>query len=192
MKNIVLHKINGENYSYRPYGICEDIESTPNKSVTLISPVSGDDSHVFSLVNGATVLVKFSFENATDNTTLNVNETGEFPITIGENNLSQTQTWVPGDTIEFRYNEEKWVMLNGEMSLDKSAIKTFYIITDSIENIPELPEILDNGSFNINGWSEDNSILNSFVYDDNVVWSTTIRVNIRNNTAFKNATGEYE
>lgn len=185
MKNIVLHKINGENYSYRPYGICEDLENVTNKTVTLVSPAPGDNFHVFSLVEGATILVKFSHENATNGTTLNVNNTIDIPILIGVSGMTQNQTWVTEDTIEFRYDGGNWVMLNGEMSIDKTINKSFYILTDSIEDIPELPILNNDGSFDLNGWSEDYSILNEFVYNHNVLWSTTIKLNSRNHTAVK-------
>jgi hypothetical protein len=144
--------------------VCEDGSNIADKAVELVSPDQGDTVHEFSLVEGATILVKFSEENNTNGTTLNVNDTGARPVLIGGNELTPSQTWVVGDTIEFRYDGNNWVMLNGEMSIDKAIVKTFYIITDSINQVPELPELNEDGSFDPVEWSDDVNVLGGVEY----------------------------
>lgn len=183
MKNIILHKINGDIYSYRPYGVCESTSSSQDKVVQLVSPDVSDINHEFSLVSGATILVTFTDVNNTSNTTLNVNNTGAKPIFIGNTELSQNQTWVTNDTIEFRYDGEHWIMLNGEMSIDKTYIKTLYTLTDNINTTPTLPTI-NEGIIELGSWDE-NPPYNDFVYGQNIIWSTTIKVNYKSNTVFK-------
>lgn len=186
MKNIILHKINGDIYSYRPYGICQDTSEIQNKTVQIVSPDSTDVNHEFSLVTGATILVTFTDINNTSNTTLNVNNTGSKPIFIGNAELSLNQTWVTNDTIEFRYDGEHWVMLNGEMSIDKTYIKTLYTLTYNINTTPTLPTI-NEGIIELGSWNE-NPPSDDFVYGENIIWSTTIKVNYKNNTVFKDPT----
>jgi hypothetical protein len=113
-------------------------------------------------VHGATILVTFTDVNNTSNTTLNVNNTGAKPIFIGMDELKSSQTWVTNDTIEFRYDGEHWIMLNGEMSIDKTYIKTLYTLTDNINTIPTLPTIND-GIIELGSWNE-NPPSNDFVY----------------------------
>jgi hypothetical protein len=67
--------------------------------------------------------------------------------------LRSSQTWVTNDTIEFRYDGEHWVMLNGEMSIDKTYIKTLYILTNDLTT-PVLPTISEDGTIILGDWSE--------------------------------------
>jgi hypothetical protein len=139
MKNIILHKINGDIYSYRPYGICQDTSEIQNKTVQIVSPDNSDTNHEFSLVPGATILVTFTDVNNTSNTTLNVNNTGAKPIFIGNTELGLNQTWVTNGTIEFRYDGEHWIILNGPI---KGA--GYFTEADKQEFISELTPTIEN------------------------------------------------
>lgn len=183
MKNIILHKINGDIYSYRPYGVCESSSSSQDKAVQLVSPDNSDINHEFSLIPGATILVTFTDVNNTSNTTLNVNNTGAKPIFIGMDELKSSQTWVTNDTIEFRYDGEHWVMLNGEMSIDKTIIKSLYILTNDLTT-PTLPTISEDGTIILGDWSEIPQ-LNNFIYSQNAIWNTTIKINYKSGKVFK-------
>lgn len=131
-KNIVNLAINNtkDKYVFRPYGVCNTVSSDPDKIVVFESK---QDVSEFSLVPGATIIVKFNSGNfnLTDDKvlTLNVNSTGakeikhrnEFitsnkPIEKFEDKIDRfvdyNHYWEAGDVIEFIYDGASWVMMD--------------------------------------------------------------------------------
>lgn len=86
------------------YTTCSTAAGTAAKTASL----SG-----FALQNGARVIVKFANANtATSNVTLNVQNTGAKKITYKGSDLTTTDSWEAGTTIEFVYNGTSWEMLS--------------------------------------------------------------------------------
>lgn len=86
------------------YTTCSTAAGTAAKTASL----SG-----FALKNGARVIVKFTNANtATSNVTLNIQSTGAKKITYKGNDLTATDSWEAGTTIEFVYNGTSWEMLS--------------------------------------------------------------------------------
>lgn len=103
-KNIVNLKIDGTSYSTRPYGTCTTASGTAAKAVTCAD---------FSLVTGATILVKFTYANSVSSPTLNVNNTGAKPIYYRGAALgSSLYYWGANDTVEFYYNGTQWDLMD--------------------------------------------------------------------------------
>lgn len=104
-KNIVQLNIDGTSYTQRPYGTCSTAANIAVKVVAC------DD---FNLVEGSTVMVKFTNANTVDNPTLNVNNTGDKTIHYRGTALtaSSLANWNAGDVVEFRYNGTQWDLLN--------------------------------------------------------------------------------
>lgn len=105
-KNIVTLNLDNTDYSFRPYGTCWTTGSDAAKVVYIEG---------FTLCEGATVLVKFTYANTALNPpTLNINDTGAKPV-VGS---KLTNTGV----CEFVYDGSSWNMIKPDNS------KTFYLI----------------------------------------------------------------
>ena len=112
-KNIVTLNVNSVDYTTRPYGTCSTWYDTANKVVTCAD---------FVLVNGATILVKFDYENNADNPTLNVNNTGAKTIKV--NGLSPSKqhiSWGNSSVVEFYYDGTYWNLLDNNGFLSKAT-----------------------------------------------------------------------
>lgn len=87
-----------------PYGVCNSGDFTKAKTVTVSN---------FSLVEGARVLVKFTYTNSTSSPTLNVNNTGAKPIIrYGDTAIgttAATNSWEAGAIVPFTYDGTNWV-----------------------------------------------------------------------------------
>ena len=70
-KNVVTLNLDNTDYSFRPYGTCSTTASTVAKVVSITG---------FTLCEGATILVKFTYTNTASSPTLNVTGTGAKPI----------------------------------------------------------------------------------------------------------------
>lgn len=90
------------------YGVCETAANVSAKTV---------DMNGFVAMQGVTVHIKFTNTNTVDNPTLNINDTGGFPImlygTTHMGNDSQTSGWPAGAVIAFTLvrenNAYQWV-----------------------------------------------------------------------------------
>ena len=84
------------------YGVCSSRSMTTLKTV---------DIPGFKLVEGATIIVRFTAANSVNNPTLNINETGDIPILAG--NDTTYVKWRLGDALMFVYSDVHWVCLGG-------------------------------------------------------------------------------
>lgn len=86
-----------------PYGVCSTAAGTAAKTVTVDN---------FSLETGATVIVKFTYENTVASPTLNVNSTGAKPIyrygTTAASTGASTAGWRAGAIQLFTYDGTGW------------------------------------------------------------------------------------
>lgn len=85
------------------YGTCSSISTVVNKVVTC----SG-----FTLYNGATISVKFTYKNAAASPTLNVNNTGAKPIRVYNDSIAadSAYNWSNQSTVVFVYDGSYWQM----------------------------------------------------------------------------------
>lgn len=118
-KNIVTLNIDSQDYSCRPFTTCSTANGTVAKTVTY----SG-----FSLVQGATILVKFTNGNTATNPTLNVNSTGAKSIYWNNTNVESGMI-VANNVYELYYDGTNWLILGG-VDTTGSAAKT--VTTSSI------------------------------------------------------------
>lgn len=103
-KNIVSLNIDGSAYSCRPYVECTTAAATAAKTVTYDG---------FSLVTGATILVKFTNGNSASNPTLNVNSTGAKSINWNGNNIASSSIIKSYTVYELVYDGSYWRLLGG-------------------------------------------------------------------------------
>ena len=80
----------------------------------------------FELYEGITISILFDHENATDNTTLNVSDTGDVPVYANGETLTANgpYSWTENDTIDFLYDGTNWIMdtaLVSAVDADNSA-----------------------------------------------------------------------
>jgi hypothetical protein len=113
-KNIVTLNIDNETYSCRPYVTCSSTKTTVGKTASY----SG-----FTLVEGATILVKFTNGNTATNPTLNVNSTGAKSIYWNNTNVT-SDVIVANNIYELYYDGTNWVILGG--------VNTTYNLSDFI------------------------------------------------------------
>ncbi len=86
------------------YGYCETAADVAEKVVDMTG---------FTLVTGATVFIKFQYNNSASNPTLNVNGTGDIPMMqYGSTALSTTQNtngWRAGAIMALTYDGTNWI-----------------------------------------------------------------------------------
>ena len=126
-KNITTLGLDNNEFTLRPYVICNTAGSTTAKTASVAD---------FELFTGATVCVKFTYANATDNPTLNINNTGAKYID-GSNLLANK-------AYEFLYDGNKWLVLNADVAT-KYLPLTGGQITDSLEVVGTIVVGLDTG-----------------------------------------------
>ena len=99
-------KLNNTNVAY---GTCSTAAATAAKVVTL----SGNDK--WSLTNGAIIMVKFSESNTAESVTLNVNNTGAYPIWYNASEYTGTSSaycGYAGRTITYAFNGTHWIWIS--------------------------------------------------------------------------------
>lgn len=94
------------------YGVCSSGESTVSKTVTVQN---------FTLKNNATIKIKMTSKNTATNPTLNVNNTGAFPIirygTTAVGTSGRT-SWDDGCLVEFMFDGSSWVIVGFRQNAD--------------------------------------------------------------------------
>ena len=98
-------KLGTSQFDFRPYTTCGTAAATAAKTVSVAN---------FSLFNGASVTVKFTYANTAASPTLNVNSTDAKSIFYNGVALPSTQYWAAGAVIEFIYDGTNW-NVNGTM-----------------------------------------------------------------------------
>ena len=85
------------------YGVCSSSKSAVNKTVQIEG---------FSLVEGASIHVKFTNENTASNPKLNVNSTGAKPLQVGASTTTSNpdSSWRAGDILELVYDGTNWII----------------------------------------------------------------------------------
>ena len=92
------------------YATCTTAAATVAKVATI------QDSASFTLINGTTIHVKFTYSNTATNPTLNVNSTGAKSIMkYGTSNVGTNaqNSWQAGAIVSFTYDGTNWVMNTG-------------------------------------------------------------------------------
>lgn len=129
----IVSKINmgGEEYAIAStaYGICNTAGGIIAKVATL------QDNADFSLMDGVTIYVKFTYANAISNPTLNVNNTGAKPIykygTTTPGN-SADASWNDNSIVSFTYDGTAWIMSGGSSSSGGQTTFSSIIVGDSV------------------------------------------------------------
>ena len=88
------------------YGTC------PTEATTVAKVATIQDSQAFSLINGITIHIKFTYHNEATNPTLNVNSTGAKAIKMyGTSATGKTATasWYDGSVVSFTYDGTNWI-----------------------------------------------------------------------------------
>lgn len=123
-KNIVSVNLDGTTYTGRPYGTCVTAGSVAAKVVSCSE---------FSLTEGATVLVKFSYENSASSPTLNVNSTGAKSIYYKGSTLSSSlYYWGDGNIVEFYYDGTYWNLIS--IQSDPNILATITLGSSAVFN----------------------------------------------------------
>ena len=108
----LIQKISNNNITHSiastAYGICETAAAEPAKTVEMIG---------FTLLEGTTIHIKFTYNNTVNSPTLNVNNTGAKPIvqygTTATGTSSSTSGWYAGAVVSFTYDGTSWVRDQG-------------------------------------------------------------------------------
>lgn len=85
------------------YGVCS---STPTAVAKVVTVQDG-----FKLKDGATVTVVFSYKNTAIKPTLNVNETGAYPITYQTGGNIDSKSWVRNEMVQLTFAYDEWVLM---------------------------------------------------------------------------------
>lgn len=104
------------------YGTC----STSASSATKV--VSTNLSN-FTLKQGMTIAVKFTYANTNNSPYLNVDGTGANSIYLGNSPLTAEDSWDAGDTVTFVYDGSRWNI--ADPSLKDAKTVASYFIADS-------------------------------------------------------------
>lgn len=90
------------------YGVCETPANTDAKIVDMAG---------FTLLEGTTIHIKFTYNNTASSPTLNINNTGAKPIvqygTTAVSTSSSTSGWYAGAVVSFTYDGTSWVRDQG-------------------------------------------------------------------------------
>lgn len=121
MANINTINLDDNTYQLRPHGICNTLGET------IIKMVSIED---FTLFNGATVLVSFSYSNTASNPQLNVNNQGSKPI-IWNGIVPIIEA---GVVYEFYYDGTNWIMLGHDQTELKNELNNMNEDITSVDN----------------------------------------------------------
>ena len=105
------------------FGICSNSAGAPNKTVQV------DDS--FTLENNARVSILFTASNLTGNLTLNVNETGAYPISWKNSNSA---IFIMNQVYDFLFYNEKWYLLGGIDTDTTTDVKVTQYVTSASTN----------------------------------------------------------
>lgn len=118
------------------YGTCQTAADTKAKLVT--------SSTFTSFTNGASIRVKFGYENTIENPTLSVNGTGTAPIVRYNGVANMIGAWKVGEVKDFVYDGANWIMVDGGEST-KTPITSFVMQSPNGTNFTI--SINDNGEF---------------------------------------------
>lgn len=85
------------------YGACSTTELLQEKTVNIAG---------FNLFTGVAISVKFQYVNSAQNPTLNINNTGAFPIYANDKQLSYPSpySWKAGQTVRFVFANNTWII----------------------------------------------------------------------------------
>lgn len=112
------------------YATCDTAAATAEKVVT----VSGNDS--WSLQVGSIVMVYFSISNSAKNVTLNVNDSGAYPIWYNNAEYASNGTAYTGyakRVIIYMFNGTHWVWIGASYEADTNTYQRLYPTTENIE-----------------------------------------------------------
>lgn len=104
-KGIVNRISNLQNQVVAIYGTCGTTEAVLQKDVDIAG---------FNLFTGVAITVKFQYENTVDNPTMNVNNTGTFPIYANNAPLQYPSpyNWKANQIVEFVFVNNTWMIAN--------------------------------------------------------------------------------
>lgn len=114
-QNIVVTQIDGSQYTTRPMAVCSTAAATAAKTVDY----GGD----FSLVEGATIIVRFTNGNTASNPTLNVDNTGAKGLYCRGNYLLPSMLNT-GTFYELVYDGTYWQILGAVQDHYKNIVST--------------------------------------------------------------------
>jgi hypothetical protein len=112
------------------YAICDTEAATAAK----VAAVSGNDS--WTLQVGSIVMVYFSISNSASNVTLNVNDSGAYPIWYNNAEYTSTSTMYTGyakRVIIYMFNGTHWVWIGSSYDADTNTYQRLYPTTTSAE-----------------------------------------------------------
>lgn len=112
------------------YAICDTAAATPDK----VAVISGNDS--WTLQVGSIVMVYFSISNSASNVTLNVNDSGAYPIWYNNAEYTSTSTAYTGyakRVIIYMFNGTHWVWIGSSYEADTNTYQRLYVTTTSAE-----------------------------------------------------------
>lgn len=105
--NAAFDGLTANNVPTPAFGTCSTAADVAEKTVTVTGGAS-----TFTLYTGVSVRIKFTNANTASNPTLNVNNTGAFPIGRTSLYLVNTDAWEEGEYKDFVYNGA-WIMVDG-------------------------------------------------------------------------------
>lgn len=155
------------------YGTCSTAAATAAKAVTLGN---------FELFTGATISVKFTYANTSDNPTLNVNNTGAKTIRAFNANLTSTSAynWQANSIVEFVYDGTYW-----QLSANYNQQEIFNRLTNNLSN---QGIYLQNGNLYVNA-----SMIKTGTLSADYIYGGTLTLggsdNVNGQLVIKNAAG---
>ena len=112
------------------YAICDTAAATAAK----VAAISGNDS--WTLQVGSIVMVYFSISNTAKNVTLNVNDSGAYPIWYNNAEYASNGTAYTGyakRVIIYMFNGTHWVWIGASYEADTNTYQRLYVTTGSAE-----------------------------------------------------------
>ena len=112
------------------YAICDTEAATSAK----VAAVSGNDN--WTLQVGSIVMVYFSISNSAKNVTLNVNDSGAYPIWYNNAEYASNGTAYTGyakRVIIYMFNGTHWVWIGASYEADTNTYQRLYVTTGSAE-----------------------------------------------------------
>lgn len=112
------------------YAICDTAAATAAK----VAAISGNDS--WTLQVGSIVMVYFSISNSAKNVTLNVNDSGAYPIWYNNAEYTSTGTAYTGyakRVIIYMFNGTHWVWIGASYEADTNTYQRLYPTTGNVE-----------------------------------------------------------
>ena len=84
----------------------------------------------FPKATGTNATVKFTYGNTASNPTLNINNTGAYPIYLGNSPITPEKSWSAGDTVTFVFDGTNWVVADASLAIAKT-VETYFQATTS-------------------------------------------------------------